>query len=72
MRLAISQMKQRFAKIEEGGGKKAMEKARAKNKMAPRERIQYLIDKDSRFVEIGAFAGYDMYKDEGVARQAAR
>lgn len=65
MRLAISQMKQRFAKIEEGGGKKAMEKARAKNKMAPRERIQYLIDKDSRFVEIGAFAGYDMYKEEG-------
>jgi acetyl-CoA carboxylase carboxyltransferase component len=65
MRLAISQMKQRFAKIEEGGGKKAMEKAKAKNKMAPRERIQYLIDKDSTFVEIGAFAGYDMYKEEG-------
>lgn len=65
MRLAISQMKQRFAKIEEGGGQKAMEKARAKNKMAPRERIQYLIDKDTRFVEIGAFAGYDMYKEEG-------
>lgn len=65
MRLAISQMKQRFAKIEEGGGKKAMEKARAKNKMAPRERIQYLIDKDSTFIEIGAFAGYDMYKEEG-------
>lgn len=65
MRLAISQMKQRLAKIEEGGGKKAMEKARAKNKMAPRERIQYLIDKDSTFIEIGAFAGYDMYKEEG-------
>lgn len=65
MRLAISQMKQRLAKIEEGGGKKAMEKARAKNKMAPRERIQYLIDKDKTFVEIGAFAGYDMYKEEG-------
>jgi acetyl-CoA carboxylase carboxyltransferase component len=65
MRLAISQMKQRLAKIEEGGGKKAMEKARAKNKMAPRERIQYLIDKDSTFIEIGAFAGYGMYKEEG-------
>jgi 3-methylcrotonyl-CoA carboxylase beta subunit len=65
MRLAISQMKQRFAKIEEGGGKKAMEKARARNKMAPRERIQYLIDKDSTFIEIGAFAGYGMYAEEG-------
>lgn len=65
MRLAISQMKQRWAKIAEGGGKKAIEKARAKNKLTPRERIQYLVDKDTLFMEIGAFAGYDMYKEEG-------
>lgn len=65
MRLCISQMKQRLAKIEEGGGKKALEKAKAKNKLSPRERIQYLIDKDSVFIEIGAFAGYEMYPDEG-------
>lgn len=65
MRLLISQMKQRLAKIEAGGGKKAIEKARARNKMTPRERIQYLIDKDSNFIEIGAFAGYDMYPEEG-------
>lgn len=65
MRLLISQMKQRLAKIEAGGGKKAIEKARARNKMTPRERIQYLIDKDSNFIEIGAFAGYEMYPDEG-------
>ncbi len=65
MRLAISQMKQRLAKIAEGGGKKALEKAKAKNKMSPRERINFLIDKDSTFTEIGAFAGYDMYKEEG-------
>jgi len=65
MRLLISQMKQRLAKIEAGGGKKAIEKARARNKMTPRERIQYLIDKDSNFMEIGAFAGYEMYPDEG-------
>lgn len=65
MRLAISQLRQRHAKIAEGGGKKAMEKAKAKNKMAPRERIQYLIDKNSTFIEIGSFAGYDMYPEEG-------
>jgi len=65
MRLAVSQMKQRLAKIEEGGGKKALEKAKARNKMSPRERIQYLTDKDSIFTEIGAFAGYEMYKEEG-------
>lgn len=65
MRLAISQMKQRLAKIEEGGGKKAMEKAKARNKMSPRDRIKYLIDQDSTFIEIGAFAGFEMYADEG-------
>lgn len=65
MRLAVGQMKQRHAVISMGGGKKSMEKAREKGKMAPRERIQYLVDKGSIFTEIGAFAGYDMYKEHG-------
>lgn len=65
MRLAISQMKQRHAQISLGGGKKSIEKAREKGKMTPRERIDYLIDKDSEFTEIGAFAGYEMYAAEG-------
>ncbi len=58
-------MKHRHGIISQGGGKKAMDKAREKGKMAPRERIQYLIDKGSVFTEIGAFAGYDMYKEHG-------
>ena len=65
MRLAVSQMKQRHAVISMGGGKKAMEKAKEKGKMSPRERIQYLIDKDSVFTELGAFTGYEMYKEHG-------
>ncbi len=65
MRLSVSQMKQRHAVISLGGGKKSMDKAREKGKMTPRERIKYLIDKGSVFTEIGAFAGYDMYKEHG-------
>lgn len=65
MRLAVSQMKQRHAVISLGGGKKTIEKNREKGKMTPRERIQYLIDKGSVFTEIGAFTGYDMYKEHG-------
>ncbi len=65
MKLAVSQMKQRHAQVSLGGGKKAIEKAREKGKMTPRERIQYLIDKDSTFTEIGAFAGWDMYQEHG-------
>jgi len=65
MRLAVSQVKQRHAVISLGGGKKSIEKAREKGKMTPRERIQYLVDKDSLFTEIGSFAGYEMYPEHG-------
>ena len=60
MKLLLSRMRQRFDKIAEGGGKKAMDKQREKNKLSPRERIQYLIDADKPFIEIGAFAGYEL------------
>ncbi|MGN6477532.1 MAG: acyl-CoA carboxylase subunit beta [Flavipsychrobacter sp.] len=65
MKLAVSQMKQRHAQVSLGGGKKAIEKSREKGKMTPRERIQYLVDKDSVFTEIGAFAGWEMYEEHG-------
>lgn len=65
MRLAVSQMKQRHGQIALGGGKKAMDKAKEKGKMSPRERIAYLTDKGSVFTEIGAFAGWEMYQEHG-------
>ena len=65
MRLAIGAMKHKHDQISLGGGKKTIEKNREKGKLTPRERIQYLIDKDTKFSEIGSFAGYDMYPDEG-------
>lgn len=65
MRMAISTLKQRLAMIEQGGGKKNMEKIRLKGKLTPRERIAYLADKDTPFTEIGAFAAYDMYAEHG-------
>ena len=65
MKLSLSQMRQRLEKIYEGGGKKAIEKQREKNKLTPRERIEYLRDKDRPFIELGAFAGYEMYNEQG-------
>lgn len=65
MKLAWSQVKQRLEKIYEGGGKKAAAAQKEKNKLTPRERISYLCDKDSHFTEIGAFAGYEMYPEQG-------
>ena len=62
MKMALSNMRQRFEKIKLGGGKKAIDKQREKNKLTPRERIDYLIDKNSNFIELGAFAGFEMYE----------
>jgi acetyl-CoA carboxylase carboxyltransferase component len=65
MKLLLSDMRQRLQKIYEGGGKKAAEKQKEKNKLTPRQRIEYLTDKDKPFIEIGAFAGYKMYEEQG-------
>jgi 3-methylcrotonyl-CoA carboxylase beta subunit len=65
MKMSLSQLRTRFDKIALGGGKKALEKQKEKNKLTPRERINFLIDKDSKFIEIGAFAGYEMYEQYG-------
>lgn len=65
MRLLVSQVKQRLATVAQGGGKKAIDKQREKNKLTARERISYLCDTDKPFVEIGAFAGYEMYEEYG-------
>jgi acetyl-CoA carboxylase carboxyltransferase component len=50
-----------------GGGKKAIEKHKAKGKLTARERINKLIDKDSKFFELNLFAAYGMYSDYGGA-----
>ncbi|MBS1745546.1 MAG: acyl-CoA carboxylase subunit beta [Bacteroidetes bacterium] len=65
MRLLLSDVKNHFDKIKLGGGKKSIEKQKQKNKLTARERIQYLIDNDKPFVEIGAFAGFEMYPEYG-------
>ena len=65
MKLLISAMEQKLNKIYKGGGKSRMEKLHEQGKMSARERIDFLIDKDSKTLEIGAFAGEDMYAEHG-------
>jgi 3-methylcrotonyl-CoA carboxylase beta subunit len=65
MKLSLSQLRQRLDQVALGGGKKAIEKQREKNKLTARERIEYLRDQDKPFTEIGAFAGWEMYADQG-------
>lgn len=51
--------------IYKGGGEKRLQKQRDEGKMTARERIDYLLDDDKDALEIGAFAGYGMYPNEG-------
>lgn len=65
LKLSLSEMKRRLEKIWLGGGKKAIEKQKERNKLTARERIEYLRDKDRPFIEMAAFAGDGMYEDQG-------
>jgi 3-methylcrotonyl-CoA carboxylase beta subunit len=65
MEALVETMNARLQTIHLGGGKKAIAKQKEKNKLTARERIDYLIDKDRPFIEIGAFAGYEMYEEQG-------
>src|SRR5689334_12051947 len=65
MKMSLGTMEKRLEKIYEGGGKKAVQRQKEKNKLTARARIGYLIDKDKPFIEIGAFAGYEMYQAQG-------
>jgi len=70
MKLAVGKMRRKLEKIYLGGGEKKIEKQHSKGKLTARERVDLLIDKDSYFLEIGAFAGEGMYKEYGGAPAA--
>lgn len=65
MKKAVLEMQKHFEIIKLGGGQKSIDKQREKNKLTARERIEYLLDKGSAFTEIGSFAGFEMYEEQG-------
>jgi len=65
IKMLISDLKKRQAEIELGGGKQRIEKQHAKGKLTARERIDYLLDQGSKSIEIGSFAGDEMYEEYG-------
>lgn len=64
-RLKLSEINQHLNKIYKGGGEKRLEKIRNDGKLTARERIEYLLDKGKESIEIGAFAGFQMYEEHG-------
>jgi acetyl-CoA carboxylase carboxyltransferase component len=61
----VYQLRTREKKTRIGGGEKKIEEQHQKGKLTARERIAYLIDKNTEFFEIGLFAGDGMYKEVG-------
>jgi acetyl-CoA carboxylase carboxyltransferase component len=60
-----TQLKHREKITKLGGGEKKIDSQHKKGKLTARERIDYLTDKDSEFLEVGLFAGDGMYEEEG-------
>ena len=65
MKLKIAELNKKLAEISLGGGKEKIAKQHKKGKLTARERIDYLIDKKSNFLELGALVADEMYKEYG-------
>ncbi len=65
IKLMISNLNLKLDKIYLGGGKEKINKQKLKAKLGARERIDLLLDKGLPNIEIGALAGYEMYKEHG-------
>lgn len=61
----LEQLRQKTEQTQLGGGLKKIEDQHKKGKLTARERIGYLLDDPADFLEIGLFAGEDLYPDEG-------
>jgi acetyl-CoA carboxylase carboxyltransferase component len=61
----IKEINETELEIKKGGGEKRIKKQHSKGKLTARERVNKLTDDDSRFYELGLWAGYEMYEDEG-------
>lgn len=56
--------------IRQGGGRDAIERQHAKNRLTARERITQLVDQQSNFFELGLWCGWEMYAEWGGAPAA--
>ncbi len=60
----LLEYKNHFQNIIKGGGEKAMSKHTQRGKLPARQRIDYLIDKDSSFLELSALAAFGQHKND--------
>lgn len=61
----IEELRAQETEIQKGGGRSRIDKEHAKGKLTARERITLLLDEESEFFELGLWAGFEMYEEQG-------
>jgi 3-methylcrotonyl-CoA carboxylase beta subunit len=64
LRALTAELRERAARVEQGGGPEAQKKQSARGKLLPRERIRALLDPGSPFLEFSQLAATGMYGDD--------
>ena len=59
-----NELKERLARVHEGGGEKYRKRQEEQGKLFVRERIERLLDPNSPFLELSTLAAWDMYEDQ--------
>eukprot|EP01128_Nolandella_sp_AFSM9_P002130 TRINITY_DN12519_c0_g1_i1.p1 TRINITY_DN12519_c0_g1~~TRINITY_DN12519_c0_g1_i1.p1 ORF type:complete len:606 (+),score=182.79 TRINITY_DN12519_c0_g1_i1:51-1868(+) len=60
----VSDLHEKVTKIALGGSERARKKHLERKKLLVRDRINYLLDPGSPFMELSQFAGYELYDDD--------
>ena len=64
-RNAVKELQSILGEVYLGGGKNRLEKKRSEGKLTARERISYLLDKNTPYQEIGALIAHNQYQEHG-------
>ena len=66
----VASIKNEEAKLQEGGGARAIESQHKKGRKTARERVALLIDRGTAFFELGLYGAWGMYQEWGGAPAA--
>jgi 3-methylcrotonyl-CoA carboxylase beta subunit len=64
MRAIVADLREKVAKVREGGGEEARRRHLGRGKLLPRERVRALLDPGAPFLEFSQLAAYGMYDGE--------
>lgn len=64
MKIAVEELKERLEQVKKGGPPEAIKKHKERGKLTVRERLDFLFDPGTPFLELSPLAAYGMYNNE--------